>query len=417
MDIIGLRISSTSVEMVRVRDTRWKWLFLDIYLPSVIMAIARGMLTITLPLYLISAGMDPAYVGLGSASMSIGNLLLDIPGGILLRLVGERSLMRISMAALSLSSFGMVFFPQPWILVLLSIAFGGGRSMWLLSRRYVITYYVEYQYRGRASSFIGMSERLGTFIGPGIVALIIDKLGYTWIFLLCFVLTVMASILNIVASKIWVPKNIAENEEAVQISNTQDPGVSANQPRPVSLIAFSIAQVAAQGVRSSRSMLIAIIGKGINLSDSEISMAVSVSGALDVLSSYPAGVIMDKKGRHVAIVISFSIMAAGFLLLAITSGETLFYISTLAIGFGNGFGSGTMITIGADIVSRMRGYRGSIFLAVWQFIGDLGSAIFPVTTGLAIKIWGAAAASAAISAISTSIALAFKKTRSRRTYQ
>lgn len=369
------------------------------------------MLAITLPLYLISTGLNPVYVGIGSASIAIGNMLLDIPGGVLLRVYGERRLMRISMITLSLSSLGMVLLTHPWILIALSIVFGGGRSLWLLSRRYVITYYIDYQYRGRASSFIGMSERLGTFIGPGIVALIIDSLGYRWVFLICFLLTITANILNIAASRLAASGQGNAYLESLDNNSRGDLAVDSPQPRMLSLIALSIAQVAVQGVRSSRSILIPIIGKSIGITDSGVSTAVSLSGALDVLSSYPAGVIMDKKGRHIAVTISFSIMAVGLFLLAISNSDILFYISTLAIGFGNGFGSGTMITIGADMVSRMRGDRGAVFLALWQFIGDLGSAVFPIAIGLTVSIWGSLAAGIAISAVSASIAIAFRSAR------
>ncbi len=401
--------------MVKGSGTIWRWLFLDIYVPSIITAIARGMLAVTLPLYLISTGLSPVYVGIGSASIAIGNMLLDIPGGVLLRISGERRLTRISMITLSLSSLGMVLLTHPWILIGLSIIFGGGRSLWLLSRRYVITYYVDYHYRGRASSFIGMSERLGTFIGPGIVALVIDSLGYRWVFLICFILTIIANIFNIAASRLPASRHGDARQEGLDSSSREDLAVGSPQPRVLSLIALSIAQVAVQGVRSSRNILIPIIGKSIGLTDSGVSTAVSLSGALDVLSSYPAGVIMDKKGRHVAVVISFSIMAVGMFLLAVANSDILFYISTLAIGFGNGFGSGTMITIGADMVSRMRGNRGAVFLAIWQFIGDLGSTVFPIAIGLAVSIWGSPVASIAVSTISASIAIAFRSARIKST--
>ena len=143
----------------------WAWLFLDIYLPSIIAAVARGMLSIALPLYLIARGLDPVYVGLGTAAVAIGNLAMDLPGGYLLRTLGEERLMKASLAVVALSSLGMALAPVPASVIAFAAIFGAGRSMWLLSRRYVITYYVPYSYRGRASSFIGMSERLGTFIG------------------------------------------------------------------------------------------------------------------------------------------------------------------------------------------------------------------------------------------------------------
>jgi hypothetical protein len=37
----------------------------------------------------------------------------------------------------------------------------------------------------------------------------------------------------------------------------------------------------------------------LSLKDNEVALAISLSGFLDVISSYPSGYIMDRKGRHV----------------------------------------------------------------------------------------------------------------------
>ena len=48
------------------------------------------------------------------------------------------------------------------------------------------------------------------------------------------------------------------------------------------------------------------------------------------------------------------------------------------IGFGNGLGSGTMMTLGADLAPR--GARGE-FLGIWRLIGDAGFTGGPIIAG------------------------------------
>jgi len=48
------------------------------------------------------------------------------------------------------------------------------------------------------------------------------------------------------------------------------------------------------------------------------------------------------------------------------------------IGFANGFSSGSMMTLGADLAPKNA--RGE-FLGVWRFIGDAGSSGAPLVVG------------------------------------
>ena len=50
----------------------------------------------------------------------------------------------------------------------------------------------------------------------------------------------------------------------------------------------------------------------------------------------------------------------------------------LLIGLGNGLGSGTMMTLGADLAPE--GARGE-FLGLWRFVGDMGNASGPLVVG------------------------------------
>src|SRR5262249_30693752 len=106
---------------------------------------------------------------------------------------------------------------------------------------------------------------------------------------------------------------------------------------------------------------------------------VTVAGALDMVMFYPAGLMMDRWGRKAATIPSFLIMALGMALLPLcrTSGALL--LVAILIGIGNGFGSGTMLTLGSDLAPR--GGTGE-FLGLWRLIGDIGSTTGPLVVGV-----------------------------------
>jgi MFS family permease len=112
--------------------------------------------------------------------------------------------------------------------------------------------------------------------------------------------------------------------------------------------------------------LIPFVGKVLlNLPDSIVGIALSISGALDVIGSYPAGIIIDRKGRSVSGFISFGILAIGFILLALSYNYLYFYIAAIIIGLGNGFSAGLLITVGSDIGFSLGRKEGATFLAAW----------------------------------------------------
>jgi MFS family permease len=380
-----------------VKNSLWSWLVFDVYIPSTLAAIARGAMITTIPLYLISLGYSSTYVGIGTAAIAIGNLILDLPAGKLAKRIGERKLMNIS---LILSSFAvLMIYLESYLVIFLAMLYGAGRSLWLFSRRYVISYYLEYEVRGRASALIGASERLGTFLGPSLAATILSFSSYDEVFLVCFIITLIASLLNVASSLIRV-----ELEE----KTSKQEEIKLNLSSLLSLLSM---QILIQGIRSSRTILLPLVGKYLlSLKDNEVALAISLSGFLDVISSYPSGYIMDRKGRHVNALISFSIVAVGFVLLALSYDQISFFLASMIIGLGNGFGSGLLITIGGDISNKMGKEKGVSFLAFWQFIGDSGSAAFPSLIGSLAELASISILSISISAISLYIAF-FAKSR------
>lgn len=122
-------------------------------------------------------------------------------------------------------------------------------------------------------------------------------------------------------------------------------------------------------------MVIPLWGDYLNLDPTTISIIFGISGAIDMALFYPAGKAMDRFGRAFVAVPCMLIMAVAHFLLPLSGGATALLLVAMLIGFGNGMGSGIIMTLGAD-VSPATGR--SQFLGGWRLCADLGNAGGPV---------------------------------------
>jgi MFS family permease len=139
------------------------------------------------------------------------------------------------------------------------------------------------------------------------------------------------------------------------------------------------AQIFAQVIRNGRQFIVPLYGHDVlGLSEAQIGGIVSISSAVDMSLFLPAGFLMDKLGRKYASVPSFLVMALGMAMLPFTTSYAGLLIATCVMGFGNGIGSGTMMTLGADLAPREATGE---FLGVWRLIGDVGQTSGPLVVG------------------------------------
>ena len=127
-------------------------------------------------------------------------------------------------------------------------------------------------------------------------------------------------------------------------------------------------------VRSSRQVVIPLWADHLALAPAVASLIYGLAGAIDMLVFYPAGKLMDHKGRRWVAIPSMVIMGTAFVLMPLTTGFTTLLLAALAIGFGNGIGSGMIMTLGADHSPR---HGRAHFLGVWRLMSDLGSSCGP----------------------------------------
>jgi MFS family permease len=117
---------------------------------------------------------------------------------------------------------------------------------------------------------------------------------------------------------------------------------------------------------------------------------------MDMTLFYPAGSVSDRWGRKFVAVPCMSFLALGFLLLPLAHSFNAVVLVGLVLGFGNGLGSGIVMTLGADfspLVGRAE------FLGLWRLVGDVGTAGGPLLAAALTSAAGLGPASVATAAI------------------
>jgi MFS family permease len=139
-------------------------------------------------------------------------------------------------------------------------------------------------------------------------------------------------------------------------------------------VTLGIGVMLVSAVRAARQAIIPLWADHLALDASVAALIYGLAGGIDMLVFYPAGKVMDEKGRRWVAVPSMLIMGTALLLTPLTHGTTTLLLAALAIGFGNGIGSGMIMTIGADHSPRLGRAH---FLGVWRLMSDLGASCGP----------------------------------------
>ena len=140
-------------------------LLVAVYVPTLLLAFAEGLLIAILPLYAAGFGVGYGLVGFASSAAAIGTLLTDVPAGAVLGRVGLRPAMILGSGLVAASTLGLVWSDQFPGLVLLRFLAGIGAALWALSRHAYIAEAIAPAQRGQALSMFGGINRIGIFGG------------------------------------------------------------------------------------------------------------------------------------------------------------------------------------------------------------------------------------------------------------
>lgn len=350
----------------------WASLVPGVYLPSLVFEIGIGAMVPVLAVSAGALGADLATAAVVTAMLPIGRILADLPAGAIAARVGDRAAM-IGASAVAVVGMAMLALAPNLILLATGVLLlGATEAVYALARQSYLTEAVPQLMRARALSTLGGVHRIGLFIGPFAGAAIAHLTGSTpAIYWLGVVTSVVAALVV----------GVATDPDTRRRDRGERPTGLAQVARTHrSLFAtLGVAVLLVGAMRGARMTVVPLWAEHLGLEATTTSLVFGIAGGIDMLLFYPAGKVMDLRGRLWVAVPSMLIMGVAMLLLPLTSTVAAVTAVAMLLGFGNGIGSGVIMTLGADTAPPAERAQ---FLGVWRLFADSGNASGPLVVSL-----------------------------------
>ena len=371
---------------------------LTVYLPSLLFAVGQGAVLPVVALTAVSLGASTATAGMIVALQGVGRMVFNIPAGRLVDGLGERRAMVIGTVLLVASLLGCVLSRSPLWFALCMFVMGCAWSVWLLARLTYVSDVMPFNLRGRALATLGGVQRVGSFLGPLLGALAIAALDLDGAYLTHIVLAVAG-----LAVLLAVP-----DPHGVDASSPVTGGIVAvarDNGRVLVTAGFGAASLGA--LRAARHAVLPLWGAAIGLDAAAVSLIFSITAGMDMALFYPAGAISDRFGRKRVAVPCVAVLASGFLLLPTAGSFGQLAAIGVLMGFGNGLGSGIVMTLGADFAPAA---ARAAFLGLWRTVSDVGAASGPLIAGAVAGVATLGVASIVVGLVGVAGAVVFQLT-------
>lgn len=333
------------------------------YGPSLLYGLAQGTIVPVIALTARELGASVALSGLIAALIGIGSLFSNIPAAMLAARFGERRAMvgaaLFSMLALVLCSLAS----RVWMLGVGVLMVGAAASVFLLARQSYLTEAVPLVLRARAMSLLGGSTRIGMFAGPFAGAGAIHAVGLPGAYWTAAVAMGGAGLIAFLSPEMTLRAREGAGGMRPSMLKVLREHAGVFMTLGMAVLLISV-------LRSSRQVVIPLWAEYLGMAPATISLVYGLVAAIDMAVFYPAGKVMDLKGRVWVAVPSSLIMAFAFLCIPFTTMPVAFIAVCLVLGFGNGISSGVIMTLGADFAPANARTQ---FLGIWRLMSDLGS--------------------------------------------
>ncbi len=369
---------------------------LSVYVPTLLFAIGQGAVIPIVALAAKDLGAGIAMAGLIVALRGIGILAFDVPAGWLVGKFGERFAMAFGTILVIATLIGSAVAPNPWVFGACSFLMGCAWSIWLLARLTYVSEIMPVHMRGRALSTLGGINRVGSFIGPFLGAGFAVWVGLDGAYIIHIITAIIACGLLLVLVK--------DNEgEILPAGHSHGNFVQVVKDHKSVFLTAGVGVLAIQTLRAARQVVLPLWADHEGLGAGAVSVIFGISMGMEMLLFYPAGSVMDKYGRKAIALPCLGIMSLGMLLLPLTHSFWPIAVVGVIIGFGNGLGSGIVMTLGADFSPRIGRAQ---FLGAWRVCGDLGTAGGPLVVAgatAAVTLGGASVLMAAVGALGAAL--------------
>src|ERR1700733_5999996 len=343
------------------------------YAPATLFGLAEGSMLPVITLSVIDRGASTSIAALIGALLGIGSIVTNIPSGILATRIGERRSMLVggggAVAGLALCLLDLGRGVGSLLTYGLGVLLiGAASSVYGLARQSYLTEMVPPHMRARALSTLGGTLRIGVFVGPFLGAGAMELWGLPGAYYVSLAAIAAAGVIVY-----RVPDLEMSDQHKAAAAQVTSWGMLRQYWRTFLTLGTGVLLLSA--IRQTRQVVIPLWATHIGLSPTANSIIYGVAGAVDALTFYPAGKVMDVYGRRWVAVPCVVILGISFVLMPLTHGALTLTLVAMLMGFGNGIGSGIVMTLSADVSPEI---GRPTFLGLWRELSDTGQGVGPL---------------------------------------
>ncbi|MEJ3658006.1 MFS transporter [Actinomycetes bacterium KLBMP 9759] len=366
----------------------------SVFLPAMVFEIGNGAVAPIVAITALELGASPGVAGFLVALLGVGQLAGDLPAGSLAAWLGDRRAMVVAGSLSIAAMLGCLLAPSLVLFGACLFVLGACNATFYLARQSYLTEVAPVGLRARAMSMLGGSHRVGLFIGPFVGAAVIAVTSLHAAYVVAIVTGAATVLLLLVVPDI----EAAAPQRPEAGPPTGDGGgllTTVREHRRL-LGTLGMAVLAVGATRAARQVVLPLWAVHLGLGAAETSIVFGIAGAVDMALFYPSGKVMDGYGRLAVAVPSMVVLGAATAVLPLTGEIVGLTAVAMVMSFGNGIGSGIMMTLGADAAPPGNRLR---FLSMWRLMSDTGNALGPVVVSVIAGAWALAAGIVAVGGI------------------
>lgn len=346
----------------------WKKIIIPAFGPSMLFGIGNGAILPVIALSAIDLNASLAMSGVIVSLIGLGSLVSNIPAALITSRYGERRSLIGASALCVVALILCLTAPHAAILALGVLLMGMATSVFYLARQSYLIDAVPMHLRARAFSTLGGTQRIGMFVGPFAAAAFMHFIGLAGAYWVAIIALTAAGALSFAIPELEIrPKTGADPAPKPKMANI------ASTHRQV-FLTLGAGVLLVGAMRASRQIAIPLWSDTIGLNPTTTAIVFGLTSAIDMLVFYPAGKIMDQYGRVWVALPCTLILGLAFLAIPWTHNLPAFVLVCIVMGFGNGIGSGIVMTLGADASPAVGRTE---FLGIWRLIADVGTSAGP----------------------------------------
>ncbi|MCL2465576.1 MAG: MFS transporter [Micrococcales bacterium] len=341
---------------------------LGVYLPALCFETAVGAVTPMIAVRAVQLGTSLAVAGVLAALLAVGQILGDAPAGALAARIGDRRALLVAAVLSTVTLAACALAGEPVLFGIAVLLTGATNSVYMLARQAYLTEITPPLYRARALSTLGGVGRIGVVIGPFLSSAVVHLTATRGVFWMAMAIVIIAGVVVALVPDVEGKRIIQDRAQRASLWR-----VTVDHRRVLNQLGIGMLLVGA--TRGARQVVLPLWSEHLGLAPAVTPLIFGLSGLLDAAVFYPAGKLMDRRGRLWVAVPSMAALGVTLLVLPLAHGVGLLAVVAMAMGLANGIGSGVVMTLGADVAPAAVRAQ---FLGVWRLFSDGGAAAGPL---------------------------------------